>query len=67
MVIASTTPPTSTPGREAAHMGRFSSLMVLESGVVAELHDLYVMPPATGLSASLIGHAIGWAKAHMRH
>lgn len=39
--------------------------VILESGVVAELQDLYVMPAyrRQGIAASLIRDAIGWAKA----
>jgi aminoglycoside 6'-N-acetyltransferase I len=42
-----------------------TSSLILESGVVAELQDLYVMPAhrRRGVAGSLIADAIQWAKA----
>ena len=42
-----------------------TSRLILESGVVAELQDLYVMPAhrRRGVATSLVDDAIGWARA----
>ncbi len=41
-----------------------TSRVILESGIVAELQDLYVMPAQRhrGIGAGLVNDAIGWAK-----
>lgn len=43
-----------------------TSRVILESGVVAELQDLYVMPRyrRRRVGTSLVEDAVGWARAH---